>query len=61
MPNRMSLEWLRRKRGLVLILAFVVSAGVIRPSDAHSMSIIALSMYLLFEVGLFFAQALHKK
>ncbi len=51
-PTRLSLEKLKRNRGYALILAFVVSA-LIGPPNAIWMSTLALSMYLLFEIGLF--------
>jgi sec-independent protein translocase protein TatC len=50
-----SLEKLKRNRGYVLIFVFVVPAAV-APPDAISMSIMAVSMYLLCEVGLFLAR-----
>jgi sec-independent protein translocase protein TatC len=53
MPNRV-LEGLRRNRAFVLISAFVVSALAQwrAPPDVISMALIAVSMYLLFELGL---------
>ncbi len=48
------LERLRKNRGYVLILVFVVSAAV-TPPDAISMTCMAGPMYLLYECGLFFA------
>jgi Sec-independent protein secretion pathway component TatC len=49
-----SFEKLKRNRGYVLVSVFVLSAAV-TPSDATSMTIIAVSMYLLYEPALFFA------
>jgi sec-independent protein translocase protein TatC len=46
-----SLEKLKRHRAYALILTFVISAAV-TPPNVISMSIMALSMYLLYEVGL---------
>jgi sec-independent protein translocase protein TatC len=54
-----SLEKLKRNRGYVLVLIFVISATA-APVDAISTSIMALSMYLLYEVGLLFARFLPK-
>ena len=63
MPNRVNLDTLRRNRGYVLIAAFVVSALMKwrAPPDAISMAIVALSMYVLFEVGLFVAKLVIKR
>jgi sec-independent protein translocase protein TatC len=60
MPNHVSLEKLRRNRGYVLVLAFIVSAVVI-PHDALSMATMAVSIYLLYEVGLLFARFFLKR
>jgi len=55
--NRLvSIEKLKRGRGYALIVAFVLSAAVMPPPDAISMSIMAVCLYLLFEVSLFFAR-----
>lgn len=54
------LQKLRRNRGWALLLAFVISAIVEPPPDAYSMSITALSMYLLFEVSLLCVGLLRK-
>jgi sec-independent protein translocase protein TatC len=51
-----SLEKLKRNRGYALILAFVISAAVRPPSDAISMSIMAVSLYVLYEFGMFFGR-----
>lgn len=62
MNSWISLEKLQQHRGLVLILAFIVSTVVEtlvhwrEPPDALFMSTMAISMYLLFEVGLFCAR-----
>lgn len=49
-----SLEKLKHNRGYVLIVVFLV-AGAVTPPDAISMLTMAGPMYLLYEVGLFFA------
>lgn len=46
-----SLEKLQRHRGYALILAFLISSAA-TPFDVISMSIMAVSMYLLYEAGL---------
>jgi Sec-independent protein secretion pathway component TatC len=67
MPSRVSLDWLRRKRALVLISAFLVATLIETlvhwhaPPNVMWMSIMAISVYLLFEVGLFFAQLFLKE
>ena len=63
MPDRVSLEGLRRNRGFVLVFAFVVSALVQwrAPPDVIVMAIVAVSMYLLFELGLFIAGRILKR
>lgn len=63
MPNRVNLDTWRRNRGYALLAAFVVSALLqwrARP-DAISMAIVALSMYVLFEAGLFVAKRVIKR
>jgi Sec-independent protein secretion pathway component TatC len=63
MRNQVSLDGLRRNRGLVLALAFVVSAltQLHAPPDAITLVIMAVSIYLLFEAGLLFARLFLKK
>ena len=67
MPNRATLEKLKRNRVYALILAFIVSTFVETlvhwraPPDVLFMSPIAVSMYLLYEAGLFCAQFFVKK
>lgn len=46
-----SIEELKRRRGNVLVLVFLVAA-IMTPSDVISMSSLAVSMYLLYEAGL---------
>jgi Sec-independent protein secretion pathway component TatC len=67
MRNRTKLEKLERNRAFVLILAFIVSTFVETlvhwhgPPDALFMSTLACSIYLLFEVGLFFARLFRRR
>lgn len=67
MPGRVSLETLKRNRGYALIFAFIVSTFVETlvhwraPPDARFTSTMAVSMYVLYEAGLFFVQFLLKK
>jgi sec-independent protein translocase protein TatC len=67
MPSRVSLEKLSRNRAYVLVSAFVLSTLIETlvhwraPPDVVLMSIIALSIYLFFELGLFFARLFIKK
>ena len=51
-----SLEKLKRNRSYALIFAFVVATAATPSSDVVSMSIMAVSMYLLYEVSLFSAR-----
>jgi sec-independent protein translocase protein TatC len=60
MPSHIRLDKLRRNRGYVLVLAFIVSA-VVMPHDALPMATMAVSMYLLYEVGLLFARFFLKR
>jgi sec-independent protein translocase protein TatC len=67
MLGPVSLDKLRRNRACVLILAFVVSTTIETlvhrhaPPDVVWMSILAISLYLLFEIGLFFAPFFAKR
>ncbi len=67
MLSGVTLQELRRSRGYVLILAFVLSALVETfvhrdaPPDVRWMSMAAASMYIMFEAGLFFAQLVVKR
>jgi sec-independent protein translocase protein TatC len=67
MRSWVSLERLRRNRGYVLIPAFVVSTLIETlahrhaPPDVRWMSIRAISMYVVFEIGLFFARPFVKR
>jgi sec-independent protein translocase protein TatC len=49
------IEKLKKNRGYVLIIVFVIAAAV-TPPDSISMTVMAVPMYLLYEVGLFFAK-----
>ena len=53
------LETLTNNRGYVLIAVFIQSA-VITPSDVISMTIMALPMYGLYEIGIIMARILSK-
>ncbi|MGH8220158.1 MAG: hypothetical protein ACREUT_16585 [Steroidobacteraceae bacterium] len=67
MNSWISLEKLQRSRGYVLILAFIIATLVETlvnwrtPPDVLLMSVIAISIYLLFEVGLFVARFFRSK
>lgn len=67
MPNRASLEKFKRNRGYVLILAVIVATLVETlvhwhgPPDVGFMSIIAASLYLLYEGGLYVARFFVKR
>jgi len=67
MRNRITLEMLKRMRGYVLVFAFIVSTFIETlvhwhgPPDVVLMSIMAVSMYLLFEIGLLCARFLPKR
>ncbi|HUN27665.1 MAG TPA: twin-arginine translocase subunit TatC [Steroidobacteraceae bacterium] len=54
-----SVEKLSSNRGYVVIGVFVIAAAV-TPPDTISMTILALPMYLLYEIGLFFARIVAK-
>lgn len=54
------LEKLRRARGYVLIIVFVIAA-ILTPPDVMSQTAMAVPMYLLYEGGLLFASILHKE
>lgn len=67
MITGVSLERLRRSRGYVLIAAFIVATLIETlvhwhaPPDAIFMTVVAASIYLSFEIGLFFARFLPKR
>ncbi len=58
--NVVTVEKLRSMRGYVLLGVFIVAAFV-TPPDAISQSIMALPMYLLFEVGVLMARILVRR
>ena len=60
MPAHFSLDKFRSLRGYVLVLAFVISS-LVMPRDVISMMIMAGSIFLLYEIGLFCARFLVKK
>lgn len=51
---------LRNKRPYIIILCFIVGA-LLTPPDPVSQSLMAIPMWLLFEIGVVFAQILEKK
>ncbi len=53
-------EKLAEKRSYVFLGAFVIAA-VLTPPDVASQVMLAVPMYLLFEVGLFVARRLHRR
>ncbi len=55
LSNVVKVEKLAESRGYVLIGIFIVAA-ILTPPDAVSQTIMAVPMYLLFEVGLLFAR-----
>ena len=56
----LSLEKLRKARGYVLIIVFVIAAAL-TPPDVMSQTAMAVPMYLLYEGGLLFASILYKQ
>ena len=60
LTNLLSLEKLRKARGYVLIIVFVIAA-ILTPPDVMSQTAMAVPMYLLYEGGLLFATILHKQ
>ncbi len=60
LTNLLSLEKLRKARGYVLIIVFVIAA-ILTPPDVMSQTAMAVPMYLLYEGGLLFAAILHKE
>jgi sec-independent protein translocase protein TatC len=49
-------KWLAARRGYILILSFVFGAMITPTPDPINQSLVALPVYLLFEVGLFFSR-----
>ena len=60
LTDLLSLEKLRKARGYVLIIVFVIAA-ILTPPDVMSQTAMAVPMYLLYEGGLLFASILHKE
>ena len=60
LTNLLTLEKLRKARGYVLIIVFVIAA-ILTPPDVMSQTAMAVPMYLLYEGGLLFASILHKQ
>jgi sec-independent protein translocase protein TatC len=60
LTNLVSLQKLRKARGYVLIIVFVIAAAL-TPPDVMSQTSMALPMYLLYEGGLLFAAIMSKK
>lgn len=58
LTGRVNLERLKRNRAYALIFAFCIATAATPSSDVISMSIMAVSMYLLYEVSLYFARFL---
>jgi sec-independent protein translocase protein TatC len=54
LTNLLSLEKLRKARGYVLIIVFVIAAAL-TPPDVMSQTAMAIPMYLLYEGGILFA------
>jgi sec-independent protein translocase protein TatC len=48
--------WLAKQRRYVVLLCFVVGALITPTPDPFNQALVALPMYLLFEVGLFFSK-----
>jgi len=59
MTGLVKLETLTRNRGYVLIGIFVIAA-FLTPPDAISQCIMAVPMYLLYEIGIFMARVMQK-
>ena len=60
LTNLVSLQKLRKARGYVLIIVFVIAAAL-TPPDVLSQTSMALPMYLLYEGGLLFAAIMSNK
>ena len=54
-PNRLA-----SKRPYIIVAAFVIGM-LLTPPDVISQILLAIPIWLLFEVGLFFAKLIHKK
>lgn len=60
LTNLLPLEKLKKARGYVLILVFIVAAAL-TPPDVLSQTSMAVPMYLLYEGGIFFAGIMSRK
>ncbi|HNH45025.1 MAG TPA: twin-arginine translocase subunit TatC [Agitococcus sp.] len=60
MAGIISTESLAEKRRYIIVICFAI-AMFVTPPDALSMSVLAILMWMLFEVGLFFGRFLEKK
>jgi sec-independent protein translocase protein TatC len=60
MAGIISTESLVEKRRYIIVICFAISMFV-TPPDALSMTVLAVLMWMLFEVGLFFGRFLEKK
>jgi sec-independent protein translocase protein TatC len=60
LTNLLSLQKLRKARGYVLIIVFIIAA-ILTPPDVMSQTAMAVPMYLLYEGGLLFASILYKE
>jgi sec-independent protein translocase protein TatC len=59
LTNLVTLEKLRKIRGYVLIVVFIIAA-ILTPPDVLSQTFMAVPMYLLYEGGILFAAILHR-
>ncbi|MCP5176203.1 MAG: twin-arginine translocase subunit TatC [Moraxellaceae bacterium] len=60
MAGIISTESLAEKRRYIIVICFAI-AMFVTPPDALSMTVLAVLMWMLFEVGLFFGRFLEKK
>ena len=54
--NVVSRDWLTKQRRYVFLLVFVIGAFITPTPDPFNQTLVAVPMYLLFELGLFFAR-----
>ncbi len=52
----LSRPWLAKRRGYVLILAFIIGALITPTPDPFNQTLVSLPLYFLFEVGLFLSR-----
>lgn len=60
LTNLVSLEKLRKARGYVLIIVFIIAAAL-TPPDVLSQTAMGVPMYLLYEGGIFFASIMSRQ